>query len=123
VWQDVIPLFALGIALFAVLHLNHESAQRRDQNCIVFERDAIAAKTAYVTAKEQLDNTERYLANLPAAERKTTINVAVAANLPRLEETVDLQWRNAKASAAPPYCDQPGVGLDEPNPALPSKPR
>jgi hypothetical protein len=30
---------------------------------------------------------------------------------------------NANNSEAPPYCDQPGVGLPEPNPQLPNPPR
>lgn len=129
-WTAVVPALAIGIALYAVLEVDGtvkdiqaEGVDRRDQTCIVFERDAISAKTAYVDAKEALDRTNNYLKTLTPEERKTRINAAVIAGVPRLEETVDRRWRDAKATAAPPYCDEPNVGLEEPNPALPARPR
>jgi len=129
VWTDLVPLIALGIALYAVVEsagnvraLEAESHERRDQSCVVFERDTIAAKTAYVTAKQQLTSTQDYLHTLSPAERRTGINQAIVASLPRLKDAVDVQWRNARATAAPVYCDEPGIGLEEPNPALPDKP-
>lgn len=130
VWSELIPVFALCIALYAVIEvegtvnsIQQEGVDRRDQTCVVFERDAIAAKVSYVNARDQLGQTEEYLSNLTPEDKNSSINVAVAANLPRLKNAVDQRWREARAAKAPDYCDLPGVGLHEPNPVLPARPR
>ena len=85
-----------------------EIAERVDQNCTLFETD-------HKSDVDRLGNTYRYLLAVRPEERGQTINQFVLNGLPDLE-------REARVDSAPDYCDQPKVGLPEPDPAIPRRP-
>jgi hypothetical protein len=136
-WSTLVPFIALAIALIAVLRngetvqrvdttvqdIRRESVERRDQQCLVFERLAVQGVNTFHESQAQLANTLTYLAHLSSADRKSALNRAVKANVPQLRNSVIQRWEEAKAAKAPPYCDKPNVGLPEPNPRLPPEPR
>jgi hypothetical protein len=99
-------VFIAGVV--AVWALDSESSERKHQNCQIFERNNLEAVA-------RLRNTYRYLMELPPEERSSQLNRAVLRQLPEIEA-------NARADAAPPYCDDEGVGLDEPDPEIPARP-
>lgn len=103
-------LAAASVLLSVVLfdRVSGEGQDRRDQTCVLFERQ-------HETEVKRLAQTYRYLLGLSPEEQANPLNRAVAAQLPELEERV-------KTIAAPPYCDEPGVGLSEPNPEIPKRP-
>ena len=84
-----------------------ESAERRDQTCNLFETD-------HLQDVRQLRATYRYLAGLPLEERTRPLTQAVLQGLPQLE-------REARADPAPDFCDEPFVGLPEPDPVIPKR--
>lgn len=88
--------------------VSKEGHQRRDQTCLLFE-------SQHLKDVRQLAATYRYLEGLSPRERTQGINPTVIAMLPQTEA-------DARASAAPVYCDAPGVGLPEPNPRIPARP-
>ena len=97
----------LAVVLFSTIA--DESRERRAQNCIVFER-------ACEIEVKRLSNTYRYLLDIGMDERNSALNVAIAAQLPDLEQRV-------RTIAPPHYCDDPGVGLPEPSPSIPKRPK
>lgn len=111
-WRDVWTLMITLVVLFTLVNINNESANRRDQNCKIFEgqeRDA----------RRGLALTYRYLSSLrpdqivgPTAD---PINKLLLAQLPETELT-------ARSTVAPAYCNEPGVGLPEPGVPFPSRP-
>lgn len=103
-------LAAASVLLAVVLFgkVSGEGQGRRDQTCILFERQHEAEVL-------RLRSTYAYLIRLSPRERRSALNSTVAAQLPQVEQSV-------RTSAAPPYCDAPGVGLREPNPAVPERP-
>lgn len=113
-WRRVaataLVLAAVACALTAYLfaRLDGESAIRTDQVCRLFETDHLADVT-------RLRNTYAYLDALPAKERGAPLNRALLRQLPQLED-------EAGTDQAPEFCDEPGVGLPEPDPVLPKKP-
>lgn len=105
-YRDLWLLVVTGLTLWAIFatqahvdDIEQEGLARRDQTCRLFERDEKAAI-------DQLTGTYQYLRGLSVAELKSPLNQAVRAQLDQVES-------NARASNAPPYCDQPGVGLPE----------
>jgi hypothetical protein len=100
-------------------NVERNSASIRDlrrvdnQVCVLFERDELAAVV-------RLRNTYRYLLQLRPGEEDDPINRFVIVNLPVTEA-------EAKAANAPAYCDRKrdkkDVGLPEPDPKFPKRPR
>lgn len=120
--RDAVVVAAIGLSLWST-HITQstlstvkatqhaqarEGAERRDQNCLIFERSQDRAVT-------QLRRTYEYLADLTPKQLAEPLNTAVIAGLPA--EVTD-----AQTSDAPPYCNAPGVGLPEPDPLLPQPP-
>lgn len=85
-----------------------EGRRRRDQTCTYAERQQR-------TETLRLRRTYQYLRQLTPAERNDRLNQFVLRGLPAQE-------KDARDSAAPPYCNGDGVGLDEPDPAFPERP-
>lgn len=85
-----------------------EARIRVNQTCALFEAD-------HLRDVDQLGETYRYLLALRAGERKTTFNRFIIAGLPDLEA-------EARVDKAPDYCDEPKVGLPEPDPVIPRRP-
>lgn len=88
--------------------LKDEGDARKDQTCILFEHE-------HAKDVRQLVQTYRYLAHLTPKQRTQGINPAVIASVPQSED-------DARSSAAPAYCDAPGVGEPEPGPRIPPRP-
>lgn len=84
------------------------TAQRLDQICTLFETD----RKANV---KQLTETYKYLVALKPSEKNDTINQFIIRSLPETEA-------NAK-DVVPKFCNSPKVGLPEPNPKVPPRPK
>jgi hypothetical protein len=63
-----------------------------------------------------LRKTYLYLEQLKPAERRTTLNRFILHKLPSVE-------REARTDQAPGFCDEPGIGLPEPDPRIPQRPK
>jgi hypothetical protein len=115
IWRFTTSLalvLSAGSVLFTVLlftDLRDEIAQRRDQACVITEREQDAEVQALV-------NTYRYLSELTGEQLHDPLNRAVLRQLPMVEA-------RARADNAPPYCDEEGVGLPEPDRRVPERPR
>lgn len=99
----------------AVAQIQAEGRDRRSQTCSTFESE-------HLQEVRQLSGTYAYLLALTPAERRSTLNRFVVKQLPELE-------RNARSDSdnfgvrVPPYCDAPNVGLPEPDPVAPKRPK
>lgn len=95
--------------------INREGAARRDQACR-------GAEGAYKTEIEQLRQTYDYFAHPPKGLEQTIKD-------PRVVQTLHDQERDAAKDTdrfgqfVAPYCDESGVGLKEPDPTLPKRPK
>jgi len=101
----IVATLAVAVTLYVVNLVINEGKERRDQNCLLFERQA------HVAAR-RLQDTYAYLRTLPRDDYGSSITRAILRNLPVTEA-------DARASVAPEYCSRPGVGL----PDLPSDPK
>lgn len=102
---------ALGLAWWS-LHVNdQESAKRRDQQCRIDE-------TKEAADIETLRQTYLFLERQSPQQmaEKGGIAQAVLLNLPKTE-------RDARQPDAAAYCNAPGIGLPEPGPTIPRRPR
>lgn len=113
---DVTTTIAIALATFAVFgvrstvrDLEQEGTERRDQSCLIFETKQRGDVRA-------LERTYNYLSGLSAHELGESINRAVLANLPNV-------IREAQTDDAPAYCDEPNVGLPEPDDRIPKRPK
>lgn len=107
-------LYGVVVGLLALVGVVYgqgqsEAATRIQQTCTIFE-------TQQLDDVERLRGTYRYLSGLSEGERRESLNRAVLAQLPTVE-------REAGADDAPDYCDAHGVGLREPDPVVPCRPR
>lgn len=82
-----------------------EATARADQVCRIFEQ-------AHKDDVDQLIQTYAYLDKLTPQEVHDPLNTFVILNLPTQE-------KRARTDSAPEFCDEPGVGLPEPDPVLP----
>jgi hypothetical protein len=116
VWgRDLVVLVAIGLSLWSTIitqqnvsRINREGAERRDQQCVVFERQQQQDVDA-------LDRTYKYLSGLTARDLSQALNKAVLAQLPK---TI----RDAEEDDAPTYCHEKGVGLPEQRRPFPMPP-
>lgn len=94
-------------AKHAISSFKKESFQRRDDSCEISERE-------HLTDVKALRQTYKYIDSLKPDEVKDTLNQFIIANMPQTEQ-------NARIDVAPEYCDEPHIGLPEPDPVLPKK--
>lgn len=78
-----------------------QRVEARDQICEGDERE-------HLNAVQRVDRTYDYLKRLPVADRDDSITRAILRQLPDLE-------REASQDTAPKFCDEPNVGLPEPD--------
>ena len=137
VWTAIVPAIAVIAAAVAVSNsqeavkaneeaielINTEGIDRRDQTCRAFERDTLASVTQFEDAKDRLRRTRFYLARLTGPELPERLNQEIARSIPRMVTDMRQKQLEAALSAAPAYCDEEGVGLPEPNPELPDRPK
>lgn len=95
--------------------LDREGADRRSQTCTTFE-------SAHRQEVNQLTSTYAYIAQLTPEERKTTLNVFVIKGVPKMEAEA-INDSDDLGVNVPPYCDDPRVGLPEPDPIVPPRPK
>lgn len=102
---------SLGLddAEVALERIEAESLARVEQDCLKEERD-------HAGDVRQLRRTYRFLLDYPVANRDDPLFVAILQLLPQTESA-------ARTDNAPDYCDDPGVGLPEPDPKIPERPK
>jgi hypothetical protein len=90
--------------------IEREGRERRDQSCMLSERQ-------HLQDVIQLRRTYRYLVDPEKfGDRKgSDLYNVVLAQLGRTE-------RQARIDRAPQFCDEPGIGLREPDPRIPQRP-
>jgi len=93
----------------AIDRIDREGLGRRDQACTISERKQLADV-------QQLRRTYAYLLSLSPRERRSRLNMAVLQQLPSVEQ-------EARFDDAPKFCDQPHLGLPEPDSKIPKRPR
>lgn len=100
-------VFALTVLVLVSLYrLQAEAKQRRDQSCTIQEKKQLADIV-------QLQQTYRFL--LDPESKKNGLYGPVLIALPRTES-------EAREDDAPDFCDDPGVGLPEPDTKVPPRP-
>lgn len=87
--------------------IEKEALARRDQTCVIFERQAHAAE-------RRLRATYDYLGRLTPRQVRSPLNQAVIRGMSDTET-------DARTSVAPHYCDPRGVGLPDPPASLPKR--
>jgi hypothetical protein len=92
----------------AIKQVVAEGAERRDQSCLHDEIDQRADVRG-------LRLTYKYIVKLTPRQRATPFNALLIQQLPRSE-------REAGRDDAPPFCDEPGFGLPEPDQPIPDRP-
>lgn len=97
---------ALEKAEQALRHVEEEAVERKDADCVKDERDHFAKVN-------QLAQTYTFL---KTADPDSDLYQAVLPQLPEIEA-------EARRDLAPEYCDEPNVGLPEPDPVIPPRPK
>jgi hypothetical protein len=105
--------------------IDHEGIERRNETCRSFEQGHKQEVT-------QLRRTYGYLLHLPAAERGSTLNKTIASQVRQMERDA-MSDQDTDGVFVPKYCDEPGaaaeargappVGLPEPDPQVPVRPK
>ncbi len=106
----IASLVALGLSGVGFWRIDNESRGRRDQSC----RQSEAKHQADVN---ELKRTYRFLTN----PKKRALLGPGLARLIIL--TLPAREREARVDPAPPFCDEPGIGLPEPDPKIPERPK
>lgn len=91
----------------AIAAVKRESTARRDQNCILFERQ-------HKANVDRLKSTYDYLNRIPKDEIGSSLTQAVLRGL-------KAQEAEARNAIPPNYCNEKNVGLPEPPPDVPKK--
>jgi hypothetical protein len=104
----VLAAVAIFVAVVLNVKLEDEGANRRDQSCELFE-------SAHLADVEGLRRTYGYLVELTPEQAAEPINRLLIRLLPEAE-------REARKDRAPEYCDEPRIGLPEPDPVVPERP-
>lgn len=92
--------------------IRDEAAERKDQNCITFERDHQADTRTYRDEIEDYRQLVRFVEDIPAGERDTQLNRAIIRSVPERRADLDTMRDEVVSGRPPAYCDEPGVGLD-----------
>jgi hypothetical protein len=106
--------FFAAVVLFALVmnvinEAEMERAERTDAACAINE-----GKQADDIRSLKL--TYEYVLSLTARQRREPINALIIRELPRVRQ-------DATTDDAAPFCDEPGVGLKEPDPKVPPIPK
>lgn len=100
---------ALEKAEDALREIRLETVERVEQDCLKEERD-------HLKDVKNLRRTYRFLLGYPVSAHDDPLYVALIQTLPQTESA-------ARTDNAPPYCDRPNVGLPEPDPVIPERPK
>ena len=91
--------------------LNVQAINRRDQNCVLFERNYISSLKNLYNADKQLDETIAYLRALSPEEKTTSINKLFAGQI--AAQRVDVENLKGEIVKAPKYCYDDNTGLEQ----------
>lgn len=94
----------------ALASFKQETKERRSDTCLIQERE-------YKANADQLKQTYGYLERLSPEEAGSNLNQTILRQLPLTETRL-------RTNPAPPFCNEPGVGLSETkknNPKLPKR--
>jgi hypothetical protein len=105
--RDLVTAVAVALAVWSVTKVQSEGIARRDQTCVLFERQHNAAV-------DQLKQTYVFLLH-PPPQLKALTPIALG-QLPTQEAA-------AHASTPPAYCAPVSVGLPSPFPRIPPRPK
>jgi hypothetical protein len=97
-----------------VTRIEVEGRERRDQACVLNERDHLADVQNLKRAYDRLPEAFAFYMSIAPADMKPLLRSMIAQDLKRLEQ-------EARVDQAPEYCDEPGVGLVEPDPVIPER--
>jgi hypothetical protein len=121
-WQNLVPVAAISLAAWAVFGVGQalerqtrEADERRNQTCTLFETDHLQDVQSLKRTYERLPEALDFYMEAAPERLQPFLRATIAGDLERLE-------REAKADSAPPYCDEPGFGLPEPDPVIPKRP-
>lgn len=92
-----------------------EAAERRDQNCLSFEGK-------HAQEVRDLDDQYAFLLTAPRERWDDTQTFVYERTLPALEREA-VRDNDPLGERVPAYCDEPGVGLAEPDPCIPKRPQ
>ena len=104
----VLAAFSLLASVWLYTKTQDESRARRGQTCTITEREQAAEV-------QQLRNTYEYLLELEGVQLHDPLNRALLRQLPMVEA-------RAEEDNAPKFCDEPGIGLPEPDEKVPDRP-
>ncbi len=116
-WSQAIVYLACFAAVGYSYWVNHnnidqiktERTERTNQSCNISERkqqgDVRSLKLTY-----------DYLVSLTPEQAREPLNALIYRELPRAE-------KEARLDDAPSFCDEPGIGLPEPDPKVPERPQ
>lgn len=110
----IVSLLTAAGTTYLWFNIVKESKERRNQTCRVFE-------SAHKQEVDDLNGAYRYLAKAPPPEQGTTLYKLVLSNLKKLELQAKSD-QDQEGWIVPAYCDEPGVGLPEPDPKVPQRP-
>jgi hypothetical protein len=116
-WLAVLAAFtALVLVGVGFYHLDQETTERRSQTCLWFEGDHLDDVNQLRRNYKRLPGAlEFYLEAAPKRLHPFLVG-AITSDLERLEA-------EARVDAAPAFCDEPDVGLGEPDPVIPERPK
>lgn len=148
-WRNVVPLLALGVALYAVVQVEQDSdavAERSERtarfaavtstlaaenSARIDDISALARKVRRETRRrDELDcrqDEQRHLDDVTRLRRtyqylRRLPAEEKASNLTKeVVRSLPATERAARVDIAPKYCDRPGVGLPEPDPFIPRR--
>lgn len=117
-WLPVVAIVmatvALGVSVGLVFWAVHEGTDRRDEACRGLE---LNHKQEVI----ELDRTYKFYADPPPGFEGLLKNPLVAKSL-REAERAAKDDQDRYGVYVPSYCDDPGVGLKEPDPVVPARP-
>lgn len=124
-WR-ILLLAAMALAtlsiLFSVLlysKAESESVKRIDQNCTLFEYDHKSDVNAYQLSLDRYRDTIKFLDKYKNEPSQRVLITAVKEGLPKQRVDLAKDRKRALHDTAPSYCDEPNVGLPEPDPRIP----
>lgn len=120
-WLPYLAAFAVAAYTFFSVHalINKQNAtnrERRNDTCLGFEG-------THRQEIRNLENTYKYLLSVPPAERRRGLSGFILRfSLPEAERAA-MRDDDFDGVYVPHYCDEPNVGLPEPDPTVPQRPK
>jgi hypothetical protein len=101
---------------------DQERKVRTDQACNLFERLHHRDVSEYLVERRSIVLLTNFVNDLSPEEREQPFNKLIISNIPQARKDYFKEESEASIDIAPAYCDEPGVGLKEPDPCVPGRP-